>query len=165
MAVYLVSPSGASSAVFVLSFSKMRKCNSLKNSALKSSSIMSNQAVDVEILGEKLTRVNCPPGQRSLIAAAADLDNRLKEMAERTKVTNEVKLLTIAALNICSELQTKKFWSKRRTKRTDRTRMRQLPRHLSDVLSKVKHGQQCICHTKFTLVFVGSSSPSRWSNP
>ena len=61
---------------------------------------MSNQAVDVEILG-KLTRVNCPPGQEeSLIAAAADLDNRLTE------------------------------------------RMEQLTTSLSDVLSKVKHGQQ-----------------------
>ncbi len=67
---------------------------------------MSNQAVDVEILG-KITRVNCPAGQEdSLVNAAKDLDRRLKEMADRTKVTNEVKLLTIAALNICYELQT-----------------------------------------------------------
>ncbi len=67
---------------------------------------MSNQAVDVEILG-KVTRVNCPAGQEeSLIGAARDLDRRLKEMADRTKVTNELKLLTIAALNISYELQT-----------------------------------------------------------
>ncbi len=45
---------------------------------------MSNQAVDVEILG-KTTRVNCPSGQEaSLIRAAQDLDQRLKDMAERT---------------------------------------------------------------------------------
>ncbi|MCV5802267.1 cell division protein ZapA, partial [Escherichia coli] len=45
---------------------------------------MSNQAIDVEILG-KLTRVNCPTGQEeSLVAAAKDLDRRLKEMSERT---------------------------------------------------------------------------------
>jgi cell division protein ZapA len=70
-----------------------------------SSLMMSNQAVDVEILG-KLTRVNCPAGQeQSLIQAAKELDNRLKEMTERTKVTNELKLLTIAALNISYELQ------------------------------------------------------------
>ncbi|MBD1555327.1 cell division protein ZapA [Vibrio sp. S9_S30] len=66
---------------------------------------MSNQAVEVEILG-KLTRVNCPPGQEeSLLKAAEDLNTRLSEMAERTKVTNTEKLLTIAALNICYELQ------------------------------------------------------------
>ncbi|BCL71274.1 Cell division protein [Vibrio nigripulchritudo MADA3029] len=66
---------------------------------------MSNQAVEVEILG-KLTRVNCPPGQEeSLLKAAEDLNTRLNEMAERTKVTNTEKLLTIAALNICYELQ------------------------------------------------------------
>jgi cell division protein ZapA len=69
---------------------------------------MSTQAVDVEILG-KLTRVNCPAGQEaSLIKAANDLDQRLKEMAERTKVNNELKLLTIMALNISYELQTLK---------------------------------------------------------
>ncbi|WP_029807035.1 cell division protein ZapA, partial [Vibrio parahaemolyticus] len=46
---------------------------------------MSNQAIDVEILG-KVTRVNCPAGQEeSLVAAAKDLDRRLKEMSERTK--------------------------------------------------------------------------------
>ncbi|MCL4119924.1 UNVERIFIED_CONTAM: hypothetical protein GTU68_059316 [Idotea baltica] len=102
---------------------------------------MSNQAVDVEILG-KLTRVNCPPGQdESFIAAAADLDNRLKEMAERTKVTNEVKLLTIAALNICYELQTKKFEANDEQNALTE-RMEQLTTSLSDVLSKVKHGQQ-----------------------
>ncbi|EPE37310.1 cell division protein ZapA [Candidatus Photodesmus katoptron] len=66
---------------------------------------MSNQAVNVEILG-KLTRVSCPSGQEdSLIEAAKDLDNRLKEMIKRTKVTNEVQLLTFAALNVCYELQ------------------------------------------------------------
>lgn len=66
---------------------------------------MSNHAVEIEILG-KLTRVNCPPGQEeSLREAAQDLDNRLKEMTERTKVSNTEKLLTIAALNVCYELQ------------------------------------------------------------
>lgn len=69
---------------------------------------MSTQAVDVEILG-KLTRVNCPSGQEeSLIKAAKDLDQRLHEMAERTKVNNELKLMTIMALNISYELQTLK---------------------------------------------------------
>lgn len=69
---------------------------------------MSTQAVDVEILG-KVTRVNCPSGQEaSLVKAAKDLDQRLKEMAERTKVNNELKLLTIMALNISYELQTLK---------------------------------------------------------
>ncbi|MDV7106264.1 cell division protein ZapA [Vibrio sp. TH_r3] len=66
---------------------------------------MSNNAVEIEILG-KLTRVNCPPGQEdSLRQAAQDLDNRLQEMTQRTKVSNIEKLLTIAALNICYELQ------------------------------------------------------------
>ncbi|CAM3829456.1 Cell division protein ZapA [Vibrio aerogenes CECT 7868] len=68
---------------------------------------MSNQAVDVKILG-KITRVNCPAGQEeSLIQAAQELNDRLQSMSEKTKVTNEINLLTIAALNICYELQEK----------------------------------------------------------
>ncbi|EKO3707488.1 cell division protein ZapA [Vibrio metschnikovii] len=100
---------------------------------------MSNQAVDVEILG-KTTRVNCPSGQEaSLIRAAQDLDQRLKDMAERTKVTNEVKLLTIAALNICYELQTE------RQKQNDQQqqiseRVEELTASLQAVLNKVPHG-------------------------
>lgn len=102
---------------------------------------MSSQAVEVEILG-KLTRVNCPPGQEeALTQAANDLDNRLKEMAERTKVTNEVKLLTIAALNICYELQTKQNESVGKQNQLTE-RMEKLAASLDDVLSKVKHGQQ-----------------------
>lgn len=68
---------------------------------------MSNQAIDVEILG-KITRVNCPEGQEQpLLQAARELDSRLSEMASRTKITNEVTLLTITALNVCYELQIK----------------------------------------------------------
>ena len=100
---------------------------------------MSNQAVDVEILGKK-TRVNCPSGQEaSLIRAAQDLDQRLKDMTERTKVTNEVKLLTIAALNVCYELQTE------RQKQNDQQqqineRVEELTASLQAVLNKVPHG-------------------------
>jgi cell division protein ZapA len=69
-----------------------------------SDSLMSNQAVEVEILG-KLTRVACPPGQeQALINAAKELDRRLKSMSEKTQVLNAEKLLTIAALNACYEL-------------------------------------------------------------
>ncbi len=66
---------------------------------------MSNQAVEIEILG-KLTRVNCPAGQeQALRQAAKELDKRLNEMTKRTQVTNVEKLLTITALNACYELQ------------------------------------------------------------
>ncbi|GAM65747.1 Z-ring-associated protein zapA [Vibrio ishigakensis] len=36
--------------------------------------------------------------------AARDLDRRIKEMADKTKVANTEKLMTIAALNVCYEL-------------------------------------------------------------
>ncbi|USD65640.1 cell division protein ZapA [Vibrio sp. SCSIO 43136] len=69
---------------------------------------MSNQAVEVEILG-KVTRVNCPAGEEdALIQAALDLDARLKSMSEKTQVSNVEKLLTFAALNVCYELHTSK---------------------------------------------------------
>ncbi len=98
---------------------------------------MSNQAVDVEILG-KITRVNCPPGQEdSLIQAAKELDNRLKEMAERTKVTNEVKLLTIAALNICYELQSQ-IKENQQTTANLATRMELLSTSLDQVIHQVE---------------------------
>ncbi|EKO3578004.1 cell division protein ZapA [Vibrio metschnikovii] len=100
---------------------------------------MSNQAVDVEILG-KTTRVNCPSGQEaSLIRAAQDLDQRLKDMAERTKVTNEVKLLTIAALNICYELQTERQKQNEQQQQINE-RVEELTASLQAVLNKVPHG-------------------------
>ncbi|MGC9402544.1 cell division protein ZapA [Vibrio genomosp. F10] len=102
---------------------------------------MSNQAVDVKILG-KLTRVNCPPGQEeSLQHAAIDLDKRLSELAERTKVTNEVQLLTFAALNICYELHSKnKDDQSQQSKLTER--MELLSASLDEALSKVTQEQQ-----------------------
>ncbi|RJX70514.1 cell division protein ZapA [Vibrio sinensis] len=102
---------------------------------------MSNQAVEVEILG-KLTRVNCPAGQEeSLLQAAKRLDDRLKEMTSKTKVTNEVQLLTIAALNFCYELETRDNDSEQ-TQSLMFERMEKLNASLGDALSKVKQGQQ-----------------------
>ncbi len=100
---------------------------------------MSNQAVDVEILG-KITRVNCPPGQeKALVAAAQDLDARLKEMSERTKVTNEIQLLTFAALNICYELNSKSSASNEQQQLMVE-RMEQLTDSLDKALMKVTQG-------------------------
>ncbi len=102
---------------------------------------MSNQAVDVKILGNT-TRVNCPAGQEeSLRSAAKELDKRLQEMSERTKVNNEVKLLTIAALNICYELQIQKQESERSEHRL-LERVEQLSVSLEQALNRVTKGQQ-----------------------
>ncbi|GLO59891.1 cell division protein ZapA [Vibrio sp. MACH09] len=97
---------------------------------------MSSQAVEVEILG-KLTRVNCPVGQEaSLRQAAKDLDERLKEMTERTKVSNTEKLLTIAALNVCYELQQIKE-AENSTQEQIEKRIEQLTASLDDALNNV----------------------------
>ncbi|SDG64043.1 cell division protein ZapA [Vibrio xiamenensis] len=97
---------------------------------------MSNQAVEVEILG-KLTRVNCPAGQEeSLIKAAQDLNSRIEEMTAKTKVTNEVQLLTIAALNVCYELQSRS--QEVQQKQDNLTeKMEQLSASLDDILTQV----------------------------
>ncbi|MGF1693570.1 cell division protein ZapA [Photobacterium kagoshimensis] len=69
---------------------------------------MSNQAVEIKILGRTL-KVNCPTGQEAaLIAAAEDFDLRLKTLSERTKVSNPEQLLMFAGLNICSELHSER---------------------------------------------------------
>ncbi len=97
---------------------------------------MSNQAVEIEIFG-KLTRVNCPAGQEdSLRQAAKDLDNRLKAMTERTKVSNTEKLLTIAALNACYELQQAKLAEHTAQDEVEK-RIEQLTASLDDALNKV----------------------------
>ncbi len=101
---------------------------------------MSNQAVEIEILG-KITRVNCPPGQEaSLRQAAQDLDNRLQEMVERTKVSNTEKLMTIAALNICYELQQMK--SNQSTQAQVAERIEQLSASLDEALNDIQQGSQ-----------------------
>lgn len=97
---------------------------------------MSNQAVDIEILG-KLTRVNCPAGQEEALRKAAnDLNSRVKEMRTRTKVTNEMHLLTIAALNVCYELQVKQAEASEKQALTEG--MEQLSSTLDKVLKQVK---------------------------
>ncbi|WP_406731982.1 cell division protein ZapA [Vibrio scophthalmi] len=105
---------------------------------------MSNQAVDVDILG-KLTRVNCPPGQEeALLQAAKRLSDRLKDMTDKTKVTNEVHLLTIAALNFCYELETRDSSSQAQEQQQIQfaERMEKLTASLDDALSKVQQGKQ-----------------------
>ncbi|OBT17355.1 Z-ring-associated protein [Vibrio sp. UCD-FRSSP16_10] len=72
---------------------------------------MNSQAVEIEILG-KITRVNCPVGQEdALRQAALNLNQRIEDMAQKTKVANTEKLITIAALNICYELLEKEATS------------------------------------------------------
>ena len=69
---------------------------------------MSAQPVDLQIFGRSL-RVNCPPEQRDALSQAADdLNQRLQDLKERTRVTNTEQLVFIAALNISYELAQEK---------------------------------------------------------
>lgn len=92
--------------------------------------------MEVEILG-KLTRVNCPPGQEAALHAAAnELNQRLNQMTERTKVHNIEQLLIIAALNACYEVQELKNECSDSQKITQR--IEQLSQSLDKVLSNNK---------------------------
>lgn len=65
---------------------------------------MSAQPVDIQIFGRSL-RVNCPlEQQEALFKSAEDLNQRLQELKERTRVVNTEQLVFIAALNVCHEL-------------------------------------------------------------
>ncbi|AWK43234.1 cell division protein ZapA [Photorhabdus laumondii] len=69
---------------------------------------MSAQPVDIQIFGRSL-RVNCPSEQKeALLAAAVELEQRLDDLKERTRVTNTEQLIFIVALNICHELAQEK---------------------------------------------------------
>ncbi|MCA6223122.1 MULTISPECIES: cell division protein ZapA [Photorhabdus] len=69
---------------------------------------MSAQPVDIQIFGRSL-RVNCPSEQKeALLAAAVELEQRLEDLKERTRVTNTEQLIFIVALNICHELAQEK---------------------------------------------------------
>ncbi len=59
---------------------------------------MSAQPVDIQIFGRSL-RVNCPPDQRdALNQAADDLNQRLQDLKERTRVTNLSEMFNITGI-------------------------------------------------------------------
>lgn len=70
---------------------------------------MTEQPIDIHILGRTL-RINCPPQQKEdLNKAITELTKRLQDLKIRTKVTNLDQLIFIAALNICHELEQEKL--------------------------------------------------------
>ncbi|RTY18856.1 cell division protein ZapA [Morganella morganii] len=70
---------------------------------------MSAQPVDIQIFGRSM-RVNCPSEQReALLASAAELEQRLQDLKERSRVSNTEQLVFIVALNICHELAQEKL--------------------------------------------------------
>lgn len=60
--------------------------------------------VNISILGKELM-VACPDGEReSLIAAARELDNRMREVQDGGKVLGSERVAVMAALNLTNEL-------------------------------------------------------------
>ena len=60
--------------------------------------------LDVKIMGREY-RVACSPEERDSLVAAVDLvDNKMREIAQRTKSTIAERVAVMAALNIAHEL-------------------------------------------------------------
>ncbi|MGR5541582.1 cell division protein ZapA, partial [Vibrio campbellii] len=72
---------------------------------------------------------------------AQDLDERLKEMSSKTKITNEVQLLTFTALNICYELHSKDGEAKQSLDSVTK-KLEELTGSIDSALNKVKQGTQ-----------------------
>ena len=69
---------------------------------------MSNQAVNIHLLGRPL-KVSCPVGQEAALQqAVTELDQRLKNLSDRTKINNLEQLLIFTSLNLCNEINTQK---------------------------------------------------------
>ncbi|MGL5286442.1 cell division protein ZapA [Aeromonas sp. RU39B] len=65
---------------------------------------MSTEAVEIVILGRPY-KVSCPAGQQNALrAAAVQLSEKLVELRQRSRVTNNEQLAIMAALNYCHEL-------------------------------------------------------------
>ncbi|MGX5915094.1 cell division protein ZapA [Aliidiomarina sp. Khilg15.8] len=64
---------------------------------------MSGQAIDIKLL-DRSYRVMCPDGQESALREAArQLDERLEDTRNATKLTNVEQIAVMAALNLCHE--------------------------------------------------------------
>jgi len=64
---------------------------------------MSGNVVDIKVL-ERSYRVMCPAGQEGALRDAAEqLDQRMKDTRETTKLTNMEQIAIMAALNLCHE--------------------------------------------------------------
>lgn len=81
---------------------------------------MSVQSIDIQILGRTL-RVNCPNEQQdALKESVLDLEERLKNLKNKTGVTKIEQLIFIVALNICYELSQEKNKIKNYTKNMEK---------------------------------------------
>lgn len=101
------------------------------------------EPVDIQILG-RLIRVNCPEEQKQALALSADdLNKRLQELKQRTKVTNTEQLALIVALNMVNELA-----QERRKTQEYAASMEQRIRMLQSTIEQVLVEQGQLTHTR-----------------
>ncbi|MGL4545678.1 MAG: cell division protein ZapA [Plesiomonas sp.] len=101
------------------------------------------EPVDIQILG-RLIRVNCPEEQKQALALSADdLNKRLQELKQRTKVTNTEQLALIVALNMVNELA-----QERRKTQEYAASMEQRIRMLQSTIEQALVEQGQLTHTR-----------------
>ena len=78
-----------------------------------------DNAISIVLLGQKFT-VNCPIGEESnLRAVAANLDQTMQTVKERTNVNNREQLTVMAALQIGFDLHKEKTYNQQQSKILD----------------------------------------------
>ncbi|WP_368166121.1 cell division protein ZapA [Aeromonas sp. R9-1] len=99
---------------------------------------MSTEAVEIVILGRPY-KVSCPPGQQAALqAAATQLNEKLIELRQRSRVSSNEQLAIMAALNFCHELCLEKEKNHQYSETMDK-RIKMLQRTIEAAL--VEHGQ------------------------
>ena len=69
---------------------------------------MSSETLQVHILGKDY-QVACPPDERdALLAAAAELDRRMRDIRQQSSVIGVERIAIMAALNLAHELNQNK---------------------------------------------------------
>ncbi len=93
------------------------------------------EAVEINIMG-RVYKLSCQPGQGAhLHSAAAELNETLTQMRQRSRSSNNEQLAVMAALNFCHELALEKNKNRQYSETMDQ-RIRMLQATIEDALKE-----------------------------
>ncbi len=94
-----------------------------------------SEAVEINIMG-RVYKLSCQTGQgANLRAAAAELNETLGQMRQRSRTSNNEQLAVMAALNFCHELALEKNKNRQYSETMDQ-RIRMLQATIEDALKE-----------------------------
>ena len=97
-----------------------------------------DNAISIVLLGQKFT-INCPSGEETnLRAVAANLDQTMQAVKERTHIHNREQLTVMAALQIGFELHKEKTYNQQQSQLLDE-RIKKLQLTLENALVSRSH--------------------------